>query len=105
MIFQFPTASAGPVRKAITFQDQLILTYANCNGNKWSIETLQLKHDQPEIIAKWKKSFEFILEKTAQIYQKPSKLLIFINPFGGKGEAVRIHQNQVKVQLQSEKDR
>ena len=54
MIFQFATASAGPVRKAITFEDQLILTYASCNGNKWSIETLQLKHDQPEIIAKWK---------------------------------------------------
>ena len=86
-------------KKAITFEDQLIITYVHCQGNKWSIETLELKHDQHEIIAKWKNSLNHILEKIKQIYKRPSKLLIFINPFGGKGEASRIHNNQVIILL------
>ena len=75
--------------------DSKILSLIQCQGNKWSVETLQLKHEKHETIVKWKKTLDHILEKTAQIQKRPSKLLIFINPFGGKSEAVRIHKNQV----------
>ena len=75
-------------------EDQLIIDYVNKANNKWDLAKIQLTHENTEVIAKWKHKLENIMSKFA--FNKPKNLLIFINPFGGKGEAIRIHSTIVQ---------
>ena len=62
----------------------MIISYVHREDNVWSVQTLKLKNDDYELIAKFKARFDKILEEVTR--NRPKKLLIFINPFGGKGK-------------------
>ena len=89
-LFQFPQIP----QKALGYEDHLIITYIQNQSNNWSIKTLELKHHDYEVVAKWKSKLDQIIDKVST--KRPKKLMVFINPFGGKGEAVEIHKNIVQ---------
>ena len=63
-------------------------------GNHWSPKTITLKHDNPEIISKWHDKFNLILQN--QKLKRPQKLIVFVNPFGGKGQAWKINESIIQ---------
>ena len=83
--------------KAAGYEDQLTLLYINENGNHWSPKSLTLKHENPEIIIKWRDRFQLILDN--QKLKRPKRLLIFVNPYGGKGQAMKINETTIQPLL------
>ena len=53
---------------------------------------VQLSHSDTEVISWWFTSLTSLLNPTNS---RPSRLLVFINPFGGHGTAKQIWENKV----------
>ena len=84
---QLPTFAPNP---ALKFDDKILIRYVHKNhDNVWSVRSFQLKHKNPDILYKWRVRLEHILEEIKNECQRPRRLLAFINPYGGKGEAIR----------------
>lgn len=56
---------------------------------------MKLVHQSIEVIAKWKSKLKAIIDRV-RAQNWPRKLLIFINPFGGKGQAVTLWNSTVQ---------
>ena len=80
--------------KANQTDDQLSLLYIHESGNHWSPKTITLKHDNADIIDKWHEKFNLILNHAK--LQRPKNLIVFINPFGGKGQAWKINESIIQ---------
>ena len=68
--------------------------YIHESGNHWSPKSITLKHKNAEIVSKWHDKFNLILHN--QKLKRPKKLLVFINPFGGKGQAWKINESIIQ---------
>ena len=87
--------------QSLQFDDKLIIRYVHKNGNLWSVKSIELKPVKPEVLNKWRVRLELILDQVKQKCQRPKQLLAFINPYGGKGEAIRLNASIVKPLFQS----
>ena len=56
--------------------------------NKWSRKCLRLKNDKSAVIARWNNVIGSQVQKLSS--DRPKRLLIFINPFGGRKEAEKV---------------
>ena len=54
---------------------------------------VQLSHSDTEVISWWFTSLTSLLNNPTN--NRPSRLLVFINPFGGHGKAKQIWENKV----------
>ena len=81
--------------------DKFNLRYVHKNGNLWSVKSLELRHKNAEVLQSLQLRLEQILEQVRIRCQRPKRLLAFINPFGGKGEAVRLNADVVQPLLNS----
>lgn len=55
---------------------------------KWKHKSLNLKHADPLQVTSWIKTLE---KQLGDMAQRPKKLLIFINPFGGRKNSMQIY--------------
>ena len=70
------------------------------NGtNVWLVRSFELMHRNPNVTYKWGVQLEHILEEVKQIYQRPKRLLAFVNPYGGSGKAIKINNSIVQPLL------
>ncbi|CAO1421308.1 unnamed protein product [Diamesa hyperborea] len=62
------------------------------NVNKWRIRSITFNNSDKRIIREWYESLTVILKSFA----RPKKLLIFVNPYGGKKNAMEIFEKYAK---------
>ncbi|KAJ9583907.1 hypothetical protein L9F63_021739, partial [Diploptera punctata] len=74
-----------------------ILHYAARGAkNKWKHRTVTMNHTDPRQVASWVKTIRNYL---AGLKNRPKRLLLFVNPFGGKRKGLKIYEKQVKPLL------
>ncbi|KAK7793254.1 hypothetical protein R5R35_010247 [Gryllus longicercus] len=61
--------------------------------NRWRLQTVTLNHTDPRQIASWVKTIRNYL---AGLTTRPKRLLLFVNPYGGKQKGMKIYEKQVK---------
>ncbi|XP_012278630.1 ceramide kinase [Orussus abietinus] len=64
--------------------------------NKWSHHTVTMSHTEPRQVASWVKTIRNYLKN---ISQRPRKILIFVNPYGGKKKGLKIWEKEVQPLL------
>ena len=88
--------------EAINFQppiDQkcgagIIINYIKkASDNTWKIKKLTFHHPDHQVVAVWRDRLEQAVLKCS--VDRPKKLLIFVNPFGGRGKAKNIFDSKV----------
>jgi hypothetical protein len=62
-------------------------------NNRWSRKTLCFRHTDSQIVANWRNKLEETMLHVST--DRPKKLLIFVNPFGGRGDGKCIFYNKV----------
>jgi len=97
----FDNISLPKFSKNTFLHDKFNLRYVHKNGNLWSVKSLELRHKNAEVLQNLQLRLEHILEQVRIRCQRPKRLLAFINPFGGKGEAVRLNADVVQPLLNS----
>ncbi|XP_021926264.1 ceramide kinase isoform X2 [Zootermopsis nevadensis] len=71
-----------------------ILHYAaKGTKNTWRHDTVTLNHTDPRQVASWVKTIRNYL---SGFKNRPKRLLIFVNPYGGKKIGLKIYEKQVK---------
>ncbi|XP_058809040.1 ceramide kinase isoform X2 [Phymastichus coffea] len=85
-----------------SFEDEaptsFALNYAaRAAKNKWRKHTVTMSHDDPRQIASWVKTINNYL---AALPQRPRKILLFVNPYGGKRKGLRIWEKRVAPLMQ-----
>lgn len=76
-----------------TMGDTLDIFYvpnASCS-NKFTLEKLSLRHEDPEIISHWAS----LVGGSVPTRGRPRRLLVFINPHGGRGQAPSLFYNTI----------
>ena len=76
--------------------DTVVINYlhrSQGNRNKWSVKTLSLTHEDHGVIFKLASTLRRCME--AHEKKRPKRLLVFINPYGGKGKAREIFHRRV----------
>ncbi|KAL1493072.1 hypothetical protein ABEB36_011206 [Hypothenemus hampei] len=74
--------------------NQFTIHYAErAVDDKWAYKTLSLKHSDPLQVASWIKTLQTHLLKFTS---RPRRLLLFVNPFGGKQNAMQIYEKYAK---------
>ncbi|XP_014212641.1 ceramide kinase [Copidosoma floridanum] len=61
--------------------------------HKWSHHSVAMSHDDPRQIASWVKTIRNCL---ASFKNRPKKILLFVNPYGGKKKGLEIWEKQVQ---------
>jgi len=61
--------------------------------NKWKHETVTMDHTDPRQIASWVKTIRNYL---SGLKNRPKRLLLFVNPYGGKKKGLKIYEKHVK---------
>jgi hypothetical protein len=80
-------------RASIPRANCLSLYYVvSTNTNVWTYKYITLRHEETDVIEKWS---VFISDILSNLTSRPRRLLIFINPFGGKGQAQKIYNNKI----------
>ena len=72
----------------------LVIDFVTKNkDHRWKRKSLCFRHTDPYIVSKWKEKLENLLQSVS--VDRPKKLLIFVNPFGGKGKGPIIFHKKV----------
>jgi len=82
-----PSAPGGPTATCLTLH--YVVSTAK---NVWKYRATTLRHDEPEVVDRWA---TFINEILANITGRPRRLLVFVNPFGGKGLAQKMYNKKI----------
>ncbi|OXU30438.1 hypothetical protein TSAR_011974 [Trichomalopsis sarcophagae] len=61
--------------------------------NKWSHHSVTMNHDDPRQVSSWVKTIRNYL---ANLSHRPRKILLFVNPFGGKKKGLHIWEKRVQ---------
>lgn len=61
--------------------------------NKWRYRVVTLKSSDPRQVSTWVKTFRTLLKGFTH---RPKRLLVFVNPFGGKKRGLKIYEKAVK---------
>ena len=74
---------------------QLVIDYVkkDINSKRWTRKSLCLRNPDRGVISSWRNAL--VQEISGVISDRPKNLLIFINPFGGKGYGKNIFYNKV----------
>ncbi|XP_066583603.1 ceramide kinase isoform X1 [Prorops nasuta] len=76
------------------FPTSFILHYAvRGSKNKWSHHSVTMSHTDPRQVASWVKTIRNYL---TSLTQRPRKMLIFVNPYGGKKKGSKIWEKDVQ---------
>ena len=67
-------------------------------SKRWTIKTLCFRHTNHQVVTTWSNKLEQALLNVCS--DRPKKLLVFVNPYGGKGEGKSIFYNKVAPLLQ-----
>lgn len=71
----------------------MTLHYAvGINTNIWKCKQVTLRHEDTEVIQKWS---TFIQQVMSSYDSRPKQLLVFVNPFGGKGLAKSMYNKKI----------
>ncbi|XP_072402252.1 ceramide kinase [Diabrotica undecimpunctata] len=62
-------------------------------GPKWVYKNLVLKNSDPLLVTTWVKTLQTRLK---EFRQRPKHVLLFVNPFGGKRNAMKIYEKYAK---------
>ena len=72
----------------------IIINYIKkASDNTCKIKKLSFYHPDPQVVAVWRDRLEQAVLKCS--VDRPKKLLIFVNPFGGRGKAKNIFDSKV----------
>ena len=72
----------------------LVIDYVTKHKNhKWKRESVCFRHTDPKVVSKWIDVLENLLQNVSS--DRPKKLLIFVNPFGGKGKGPKIFRKKI----------
>ena len=72
----------------------IIINYIKkASDNTWKIKKLSFHHPDHQVVAVWRDRLEQAVLKCS--VDRPKKLLIFVNPFGGRGKAKNIFDSKV----------
>ena len=72
----------------------LVIDYVTKHKNhKWKRKSLCFRHTDPKVVSKWEEMLEGLLRNISS--DRPKKLLIFVNPFGGKGKGPKIFHRKI----------
>ena len=63
------------------------------NNHKWKRKNLCFRHTDANVVSAWKEQLEKRLSNVS--FDRPKRLLIFINPFGGKGKGPIIFYKKI----------
>ncbi|XP_050313612.1 ceramide kinase [Anthonomus grandis grandis] len=75
--------------------NQFIIHYAEKSvEDKWVYKSIILQHSDPLQVASWVKTLKNHL---AKFHKRPKHLLLFVNPFGGKQNAMQIYEKYGKA--------
>ncbi|XP_076243330.1 ceramide kinase [Calliopsis andreniformis] len=87
---QPPTSPTSPTVCPTNF----ILHYAvRGTKNKWSHHSVTMSHTDPRQVASWVKTIRNYL---MGLSHRPRKILLFVNPFGGKKKGLKIWEKDVQ---------
>lgn len=72
----------------------LVIDYVTKHKNhKWKRKSLCFRHTDPKVVSKWKGVLENRLQNVSS--DRPKKLLIFVNPFGGKRKGPKLFRKKI----------
>ena len=72
----------------------ILIDYVVKDGNnRWSRNTLCFRHTDYQIVENWRNRLEETMLNVST--DRPKKLLVFVNPFGGRGDGKSIFYNKV----------
>ena len=71
-----------------------VIDYVSKNNNhKWKLKSLCFRHIDRNVVSSWKEKLEKRLSSIS--LDRPKNLLIFVNPFGGKGKGPKIFHKKI----------
>ena len=72
----------------------LIIHYVEIKRAKWRLKNINLWHENQSELTKW----ERCLNSAANPYltDRPKRLLVFVNPYGGKGKANKVYKTKAE---------
>jgi ceramide kinase len=82
--------NSHPSEEQIVDPNHFTIHYAEQDDeNKWKYHSLILRHSDPLQVSSWVKTLQNHLQ---YFTRRPKKLLLFVNPFGGKKNALKIYE-------------
>nr|CAD7393262.1 unnamed protein product [Timema cristinae] len=63
------------------------------NNNKWRHHTVTMNHTDPRQIASWVKTIHNYINSFTK---RPKRIMVFVNPYGGKKKGLQIYEKRVK---------
>ncbi|EFA10927.1 ceramide kinase [Tribolium castaneum] len=92
------TRNRHPSDDAILDPNHFTINYAKKDEeNRWKPHSLTLGHSDPLQVSSWVKT----LQNHLQYFKRPKRLLLFVNPFGGKRNALKIYEKYGKPLFQT----
>lgn len=86
--------------KNINVANTIVIDYVSKGSNNvWSRKSIQLMHESPDLVSRWLTCLNKIMEDVSR--DRPQNLMVFVNPYGGKGQAVSIHTQVVQPLFES----
>ncbi|KAM3910590.1 ceramide kinase-like [Leptodactylus fuscus] len=81
--------------KSISAPSNQFTVYHVCrkSSQRWSLEGVTFTAPDAQVAHSWVQTIQKRMAETGQI--RPKKLLVFINPYGGRGKATRIYYNEI----------
>lgn len=81
---------------SIYYAERIIASPTDCN--RWQIRRLTLHNNDPYIIAKWYENLQKLLRRSSSL--RTQRLLVFINPYGGRKMGLQIYERSCKQIIQ-----
>ncbi|XP_061391572.1 ceramide kinase [Musca vetustissima] len=81
---------------SIYYAERIVASPTDCN--RWHIRRLTLHNKDPYIVAKWYDNLQNLLQNLRQ--KRAKRLLVFINPYGGRKMGLQIYERSCKSTFQ-----
>ncbi|XP_013105695.2 ceramide kinase isoform X1 [Stomoxys calcitrans] len=81
---------------SVYYAERIVASSTDCN--RWHIRRLTLHNNDPYIVAKWYENLQSLLQRYSETRVK--RLLVFINPYGGRKMGLQIFERSCKPTIQ-----
>lgn len=90
------TATPTDQYLSIYYAERIVASATDCN--RWHIRRLTLHNNDPYVVAQWYDNMQTLLQRSSQ--SRIKRLLVFINPYGGRKMGLQIYERSCKSTIQ-----